>query len=214
MPDSGSARSAPRPLLGSRPAPSTAATTSVASECGSGGWVRAELRGRQALREGRNEGARSALKDLSPEEQLDAFISKYAPEIAAETRAVLAKMRAFLPGAIELVYDNYNALAVGFGTTERTSDAVFSIAVFPRWISLFFLHGTNLADPKRLLKGKGKSARHIVLYGPETLDMPAVQALMVQALKRASPPFDPRRPNRIVIKSVSVKQRSRRPKPL
>jgi len=154
------------------------------------------------------------LKDLSPEEQLDAFISKYAPEVAAQARTVLAKMRAFLPGAIELVYDNYNALAVGFGTTERTSDAVFSIAVFPRWISLFFLHGTNLADPKHLLKGKGKSARHIVLYGPETLDMPAVQALMVQALKRASPPFDPRRPNRIVIKSVSVKQRPRRPKPL
>ena len=70
------------------------------------------------------------MKDLTPEEQLDAFISKYAPEVAAQARAVLAKMRAFLPGAIELVYDNYNALAIGFGTTERTSDAVFSIVVF------------------------------------------------------------------------------------
>lgn len=166
------------------------------------------------LREGSHEGARSALKDLSPEEQLDTFISKYAPPVAAQARAVLAKMRGLLPGAIELVYDNYNALAVGFGTTERTSDAVFSIAVFPRWISLFFLHGANLPDPKHLLKGKGKSARHIVLYPPDTLDMPAVQALMVLALKRASPPFDPRRPNRVVIKSVSVKQRPRRPKPL
>src|SRR5438445_9001320 len=214
MSDSESARSAPRPLLGSRPAPSTAATTSVASDVVSRGGVRAVLAGRRARREGRHEGAGSAWKYLSPEEQLDAFISKYAPEIAAQARTVLAKMRAFLPGATELVYDNYNALAVGFGTTERTSDAVFSIAVFPRWISLFFLHGTNLADPKRLLKGKGKSARHIVLSGPETLDMPAVQALMVQALKRASPPFDPRRPNRIVIKSVYVKQRPRRPKPL
>ena len=153
------------------------------------------------------------MKDLSPEEQLEGFLAKYAPGVAAQARAVLAKMRAFLPGAIELVYDNYNSLAVGFGTTERTLDAVFSIAVFPRWISLFFLHGSNLVDPKHLLKGKGKSARHIVLYSPETLDMPAVQALMVQALKRASPPFDPRRPNRILIKSVSVKQRSRRPEP-
>jgi hypothetical protein len=154
------------------------------------------------------------MKDLSPEEQLDAFITKYSSPIAAQARTVLAKMRAFLPGAIELVYDNYNALAIGFGTTERTSDAVFSIAIFPRWISLFFLHGTSLPDPNHLLKGKGKSARHIVLYGPETLDLPAVQALMVHALKRASPPFDPRRPNRVVIKSVSVKQRPRRPKPL
>ena len=171
------------------------------------------LHGRLGLRSGGNEGAWRALKDLSPEEQLESFIAKYAPPVAAQARAVLAKMRALLPGAIELVYDNYNALAVGFGTTERTSDAVFSIAVFPRWISIFFLHGVNLRDPKHLLKGKGKSARHIVLFGPETLDMPAVQALMVQALKRASPPFDPRRPNRVVIKSVSVRQRPRSPKP-
>jgi hypothetical protein len=41
----------------------------------------------------------------------------------------LAKMRARLPGAVELVYDNYNALAIGFGPTERTSEAVFSIEV-------------------------------------------------------------------------------------
>jgi len=50
-------------------------------------------------------------------------------------------MRARLPGAVELVYDNHNALAIGFGPTERASDAVFSIALFPRWVSLFFLRG-------------------------------------------------------------------------
>src|SRR5436305_1968429 len=110
MCDSGSARSAPRPLLGSRPAPSTAATTSVASDVVSRGGVRASLRGRRALREGPHEGARSALKDLLPEEQLGAFISKYAPAIAAQARAVLAKMRAFLPGASELVCADHSRL--------------------------------------------------------------------------------------------------------
>ena len=39
------------------------------------------------------------------------------------------KVRALLPGAIELVYNNYNALAIGFGPTERASDVIFSIAV-------------------------------------------------------------------------------------
>jgi hypothetical protein len=154
------------------------------------------------------------MRDLSPDEQLETFLARYTPEIATLARAILAKMRALLPGAIELVYDNYNALAVGFGSTERTSDAVFSIAVFPRWVSLFFLHEASLPDPNHLLKGTGKTARHVVLYGPETLDVPAVHALMAHALKRASPPLDPRRPNRVVIKSVSVKQRPRRPKPL
>jgi len=46
-------------------------------------------------------------------------------------------MRTKFPRANVLVYDNYNALAIGFGPTERASDAVFSIAPFPRWVSLF-----------------------------------------------------------------------------
>src|SRR5438093_12996813 len=91
MCDSGSARSAPRPLLGSRPAPSTATTTSVASDVVSRGGVRASLRGRGDLREGPHQGARSALKELWPEEQIDAVISKYTPEINAPSRAVLTK---------------------------------------------------------------------------------------------------------------------------
>jgi hypothetical protein len=62
-------------------------------------------------------------------------------------------MRRRLPGATELIYDNYNALAIGFGPGERSSDAVFSIAVWPRWVSLFFLRGTRLHDPGKLLKG-------------------------------------------------------------
>src|ERR1039458_3337653 len=57
----------------------------------------------------------SARKDDSPEIQLDAFLDKYTPAIATLARACLAKMRARLPGAVQLVYDNYNALAIGFG---------------------------------------------------------------------------------------------------
>jgi hypothetical protein len=35
-------------------------------------------------------------------------------------------------GAIELVYDNYNALVIGYGPTERASDALIFLAVYPR----------------------------------------------------------------------------------
>ena len=31
------------------------------------------------------------------------------------------EMRAIVPGAIELVYDNYNALVIGFGPTKRAA---------------------------------------------------------------------------------------------
>ena len=135
----------------------------------------------------------------------------YTPEIAALARGAVAKMRSYLPGAVELVYDNYNALAIGFGPSERASDAIFSVALYPHWVSLFFLHGAGLPDPARMLKGTGTAARHMTLKTPETLDEPAVQMLIEQALMHAAIPIDPTKPGRLLIKSVSDKQRPRRP---
>lgn len=148
----------------------------------------------------------------APAAQLDAFLDKFAPLVADQARSALRKMRARLPGAIELVYDNYNALAIGFSPTERASDAVFSIALFPRWVSLFFLlNGTRLRDPEGLLAGTGNKVRHIVLETPTLLDSPAIQDLIAQALELAPKSIDPAQPRKLIIKSVSAKQRPRRP---
>lgn len=152
------------------------------------------------------------MAELSPKKQLEGFIAKFDPAIARETRAILAAMRKRLPGALELVYDNYNALAIGFAPTERASDVIFSIAVFPKWVSLFLFGGPKLKDPKKLLKGSGNTVRHIVLKGGAAmLDDRDVKALMDQCLKIADPPLDPKQKYRLIIKSISAKQRPRRP---
>jgi len=148
---------------------------------------------------------------IPPEAQLAGFLAKYTPEIASLAEGALAKMRSYLPGATELVYDNYNALAIGFGPSDRASEAIFSIALYPRWVSLFFLHGADLPDPDRVLQGTGTSARHMILKSPSTLDEPSVQVLIEHALLGATVPIDPTRAGRLVIKSVSEQQRSRRP---
>ena len=145
------------------------------------------------------------------ERQLASFIAKYTAEIAEQAREVRARMRAKYPAALELVYDNYNALAIGFGPTEKPSEAVFSIALYPRWVTLFFLYGARLDDPHGLLQGEGNVVRHIVLTAPDLLDEPKVGRLMEQAMAQAPRAFDPAQSNRIVIKSVSAKQRPRRP---
>jgi hypothetical protein len=150
-------------------------------------------------------------KSESPEEQLTSFLAKYTPQIAALAEAVLEKMRKRYPAALELVYDNYNALAIGFGPTERASEAIFSIALFPKWVSLFFLQAKGLPDPQKRLLGKGNVARHIRLDSAATLDEAAVRDLMNEAAARASVPYDPDGKHRLIIKSVSAKQRPRRP---
>lgn len=148
----------------------------------------------------------------SAKAQLDSFFAKFTPEMAKSTKGVLAAMRKRCPGAIELVYDNYNALAVGFATGERVRDVWFSIAVYPKWASIFFFKTLPLKDPNKLLKGSGSTTRHIVLAkGAATLAEPDVAALIDQALKKAGQPFKSAGKGRIIIKSVSAKQRPRRP---
>jgi hypothetical protein len=148
----------------------------------------------------------------TPGQQLAGFMAKYTPAVAAVAKTALGKLRRRLPGAVELVYDNYNALAIGFGPTERASDAIFSVALYPRWVSLFFLHGAALRDPEKLLKGSGKRVRHIVLEDAARLDHPGVRDLMLRALESAPRPFDGRGRRRILIKSISARQRQRRPR--
>jgi hypothetical protein len=154
---------------------------------------------------------RSTTGALSPERQLATFLAKYSPEIVAETNAVLAKMRARLPGAVEMVYDNYAALVIGFGAEDRPREAVFSIAVYPDHVTLVFIWGVGLFDPDHLLRGGGNQVRHIRLEDPETLDDPAVQALMTEAIARSARPFDDTQPGRVVIRTIAPKQRPRRP---
>ena len=100
-----------------------------------------------------------------------------------------------------------------FGSTEKTSEAIFSIAVFPKNVSLFFLQGAALPDAKGLLQGEGNVVRYIRLEDEDTLDRVDVKAMMATASKLAEVPFDKKTEYKLVIKSVSAKQRPRRPPP-
>jgi hypothetical protein len=155
------------------------------------------------------------MSPASAASQLNRFIARYTPEVARLARGALARMRKRLPTAHLLVYDNYNACGIGFSPTERASDAIFSIALYPRRVSLFFLQAmkSNLQDPQKLLQGSGGLVRFIPLDSPAQIDSPAVQRLMKQALAAAKVPLGRMGRGKLIIKSVSARQRSRRPVP-
>jgi hypothetical protein len=144
--------------------------------------------------------------------QLDSFLDKFLPETAALARALLARMKVRLPGAQILVYDNYNALAIGFCRSEKAGEAIMSLAVMPKWVTLCFLWGKSLPDPHGLLKGEGSRVRNRRLHAPEEFDDPRIQALIAAALAQTDWPIDPGADQRLIIKSISAKQRPRRPK--
>jgi hypothetical protein len=149
---------------------------------------------------------------MDAQTQLDSFIDKFTPKVAALTRELLDKMKARVPGAVIIVYDNYNALAIGFGPTEKAGQAVLSLAVMPRWVTLCFLDGAGLPDPHRLLNGSGSRVRHVRLHTVDAIDDVQVQDLIDAALERCEPPINPAGEQRLIIKSISAKQRPRRPK--
>ena len=146
----------------------------------------------------------------TPAQQLDAFLAKHDPAIVKEAKQVLAKMRKLTPGAIEMVYDNYNFLVVGFCPSERPSEAVFSIVFYPRGVSLCFIQGAKLPDPHRVLAGSGKQVRSIKLPTLATLENPLLRDLIATALKLSPMPFSNVKRRQLIIKSISTKQRPRR----
>lgn len=147
---------------------------------------------------------------MTPQEQLDGFIGKFTPDIAATIRRAVAIVSARLPGTTILVYDNYNALAIAFGANEKRQSIVCSVAGYPRWVSLFLSNGPTLPDPEGLLEGEGNTVRHVKLIG-DRLDSPAVAALIDAAAASVATPIDPAGEGRLVIKSISARQRARRP---
>jgi len=155
------------------------------------------------------------LSQADAQTQLDSFLAKYDSEVEAFTRRALAKMRKLVPGAIEIVYDNFNWLVIGFSPTERPSEAIFSLVLPPGRVTLCFLQGAGLPDPGKRLKGSGNVVRSIRLFNAgepdaKVLDDPEVLALINVALNRATVPMPARGSRKLIIRAIAARQRPRR----
>jgi hypothetical protein len=149
---------------------------------------------------------------MTAQQQFETFLRKYDPAVASEGKKCLAKLRKLVPGAIEMVYDNYNFLVVGFCPSMRPSEAILSIVFTPRWVTLCFLQGKGLPDSEKRLRGSGNVVRNIRLEGgAKAMDDSYVRTLIGHALKLAKVAIPTGQKRQFIIKSVSAKQRPRRP---
>ena len=146
----------------------------------------------------------------SAEDQLAAFIAKFHPDHADLIRATRAWLRQRLPTANELVYDNYNFFVIGYCTTLRPSNCILSIAAAANGVGISFYNGAALPDPHHLLQGAGVQNRFIRIPSPSTLAQPAVHDLITAAIAQATVPPPPSGAGRLIIQSISAKQKPRR----
>ncbi len=142
--------------------------------------------------------------------RLRAFIAKFDAKDQRLIRAVRSAVRRRFRTAHELVYDNYNFFVIGYSPTERPSDAIVSIAARANGVGLCFLHGAGLPDPAKILSGSGTQTRFLRLPSAAVLARPEVEALLAAAIARAKRPLPASGRGKLIIRSVSAKQRPRR----
>ena len=151
------------------------------------------------------------MKPATPASRLAELIGKYSPEVAQAFTVARRKMRALVPRGYELVYENYNALGVGYGPGQKASDVIVSLVAYPQWVTLFFMYGAALKDPNSLLKGTGRRVRSIRLQSSKDIDRPDVRQLISQALTPHHEALERCPFLELVVRSIASKRRSRRP---
>src|SRR5689334_6948274 len=113
--------------------------------------------------------------------ELKKFLAFY-PEKVAE---LFTWLREFVwdrfPKTNELIYDNYNALAVGWSITDRLSHTICSIAAFSEFVHFGFYWGADISDPKKILLGKGKQYRYIVVRDKKDFPITYINKLLKEA---------------------------------
>jgi len=120
---------------------------------------------------------------MSKEEnkELKKFLEPYPEEV----QDIVLWLREFVwdlyPKANELIYDNYNAVAFGWSVTEKLGHTFCSIAALPKYAHFGFYWGSQIADPEKLLLGKGNQYRYIIVKEQNDLPKPYIKKLLKEA---------------------------------
>jgi hypothetical protein len=85
------------------------------------------------------------------------------------------------PNCNELIYDNYNAVALGLSTSDKLGDTFCTMAAFKDFAHFGFYWGSQIADPEKKLIGGGTQYRYIKVF--ETKEFP--KTYMKKLLKEA-----------------------------
>jgi hypothetical protein len=148
----------------------------------------------------------------TPEAQLLSFHDRFDPKHQKFIRAVRAAVRKRFPTANELAYDYSSFFVLSYSPTDRGIDAIVSIAARADGVDLYFNHGPQLLDPKKLLQGSGKQARFVRVESARQLSHPDVEALIAAAIDHASVPLPSKGKGSLIIKTNKTAAAKKRPR--
>ncbi len=118
------------------------------------------------------------------------------------------------PQANELIYDNYNALAVGWSPTDKVGHTFCSIAVGRTSNNLHFgfYWGSELSDPDKILLGEGNQYRYILVPDKNKFPKAYIRKLLKEAYANSLAKVKDKKQilsGQTIVKSVSEKKRAK-----
>lgn len=137
----------------------------------------------------------------TPEDQVRSFNDRFDPEHQTFIRSIRTALRKRFPTANELAYDYSSFFVLSYSPTDRAIDAIASIAARADRVDLYFNHGPQLPDPKKLLMGSGKQTRFLRVETAERLAHPDVEAFIAAAIDHASVPLPSTGKGSLIIKT-------------
>ena len=117
------------------------------------------------------------------------------------------------PDTNELIYDNYNAVAFGWSLTDKVGHLFCSIAVgrSSKNVHFGFYWGSQIADPKKILLGKGNQYRYILVKKKEEFPKTYIKKLMKEAYANSLSKVKDKKQimhGATIVKSISKKKKS------
>jgi len=119
------------------------------------------------------------------------------------------------PQTNELIYDNYNALAVGWSPTDRVGHTFCSIAIgrTSNNVHFGFYWGSEIADPDKILLGEGNQYRYILVPDKEKFPKAYIKKLVKEAYANSLAKVKDRKQlmkGQTIVKSISTKKREKK----
>ncbi len=115
--------------------------------------------------------------------KLMGFIQPYDKRIQELTIQLRDYVVNLVPEANELIWDNYNAVAMAYSKSEKLKDAFCHISVYAKHVNFGFNRGTELKHNSVKLEGKGKLIRHISLTAFESFPKEAMEKMIWDAVE-------------------------------
>jgi len=93
------------------------------------------------------------------------FLKPFSKEIIERALWLREFIWDIYPQTNELIYDNYNALAIGWSPTDRMGHTFCSIAIgrTSNNVHFGFYWGSEISDPDKILLGEGNQYRYILV---------------------------------------------------